>query len=282
MRVAGPDLPAVHTRAEVFARRMDRVLRQILDEAAGNIGATITSSAVTSSAGLVLVAAPPPPPGLPGPRGNGASPEDVAGIIPAWAAALQQKGLLGWLRREYAQQAYDQLVRLYRALGLDLRTLPSITILSELGSARDYLASARNRLVGVGDTLWHDARSTLVEGLSGGEGVPALSARLRTLAGLAGDRARVVARTEVIGAANAGSIDAMRASGVVASKEWIATADDRTRPDHAEADGQVVGLDEPFTVGDTQMDHPGDPDAPADEVVNCRCSLGYQTESETG
>jgi len=58
-------------------------------------------------------------------------------------------------------------------------------------------------------------------------------------------------------------------------KEWIASFDDRTRSSHSEADGQIVMANDTFFVGGSQMMFPGDPSAPAAEVVNCRCSIAY-------
>jgi uncharacterized protein with gpF-like domain len=58
-------------------------------------------------------------------------------------------------------------------------------------------------------------------------------------------------------------------------KEWIASFDDRTRSTHSEADGQIVMANDTFFVGGSQMMFPGDPSAPAAEVVNCRCSIAY-------
>lgn len=270
VRIPGPDRAALHARAEVLSRRVDRILARILRDAAAQIGAS------------VLHAAAPPPGSGYGP----ASPDDLNGILAAWLAALgpiptqrtnaTAGGLMGWLQAEYASAAEEQLRIVFTALGYDLDTLPSLTLLSEAESARAYLSAARNRLVGVGDTLWHDARATLTEGLTAGESIPDLAARITGLHEIAAARATVIARTEVIGASAAGSISAMRSTGLVATKTWLATEDDRTRPDHADADGQIVALEEAFEVGDATLDHPGDPDGPADEVIQCRCTLGYQ------
>jgi hypothetical protein len=82
-----------------------------------------------------------------------------------------------------------------------------------------------------------------------------------------------IARTEVLGSLNAGRDDQYRESGVVTGEEWLATMDDRTRDSHAEADGQTVGIDEQFTVGGVKLDYPGDPQAPPEEICQCRCYL---------
>ncbi len=225
---------------------------------------------------------------IPGQPHGPASPDDLYGILTAWLAALgplpHQRtpgatgGLMGWLQTQYAAAAEEQLRIVFTALGYDLATLPSVTLLSEADSARAYLAAARNRLVRVGDTIWHDARTELTTGLAAGEAIPTLAARITGLHEIASARAQVIARTEVLGASNGGSIAAMRSTGLVATKEWIATEDDRTRPDHLEANGQIVGLEESFTVGDAELDAPGDPNGPADEVIQCRCTCGYAVE----
>lgn len=55
-------------------------------------------------------------------------------------------------------------------------------------------------------------------------------------------------------------------------KQWDATLDGRTRPEHREADGQLRELDEPFDVGGEKMEAPG-VGGSARNVCNCRCCL---------
>lgn len=55
-------------------------------------------------------------------------------------------------------------------------------------------------------------------------------------------------------------------------KQWDATLDGRTRPAHAEADGQIRELDEDFDVGGEKMPAPGVGGSAAN-VCNCRCAL---------
>lgn len=84
-------------------------------------------------------------------------------------------------------------------------------------------------------------------------------------------RAQRISRTESTGAYNAAGLAALADEGET-EKAWIATEDARTRPSHAAADRQVVPLVEPFQVGASKLMMPGDPSAPAHEVVNCRCT----------
>jgi SPP1 gp7 family putative phage head morphogenesis protein len=84
-------------------------------------------------------------------------------------------------------------------------------------------------------------------------------------------RRELIARTETLRASNTVSHELYKAWGAP-NKEWLATMDNRVRPDHADVNGQVVPIDQPFTVGGYSMMHPHDPTAPADQVCNCRCS----------
>jgi uncharacterized protein with gpF-like domain len=68
-----------------------------------------------------------------------------------------------------------------------------------------------------------------------------------------------------------------RSLGVPLEKEWVATVDSVTRDSHREADGDTVPMEEPFIIGDerSEMMQPGDPSAPAAEVINCRCTVSF-------
>ena len=89
--------------------------------------------------------------------------------------------------------------------------------------------------------------------------------------------ARRIARTEIQGAVEGGSLAAAQAmedaGGSAHYKRWLSTTDERTRRSHSVADGQIVRLTEPFTVGGFPLMHPAFPGGPAHEVINCRCSL---------
>lgn len=90
-------------------------------------------------------------------------------------------------------------------------------------------------------------------------------------------RANRIARTELTAAVNGGQYRAhltlAAAEGVEPRKQWMATTDERTRPSHAAANGQVRDLSRPFAIGGAPLMYPGDPAGPAEETVNCRCAL---------
>lgn len=162
-----------------------------------------------------------------------------------------------------------------RSLSAVLGDLP---FLSEPLNTQQYLAQAQNRLVGIGNELWFNARTAIAEGLAAGEEIPKIAARVRDAAGVTEPRARVIARTESHGARNTVNAASVRrvsaAFGNAAAfqRRWQAAEDHRTRPTHNEADGQTVALSEPFTVGGASLDFPGDPSGPPGEIINCRCT----------
>lgn len=144
-----------------------------------------------------------------------------------------------------------------------------------------YLAEVRNRLVRTPDEVYDLIAGQMAQGVNLGESVPKLAARVDETLSVTGtprweNRATVVARTEAIGALNAGRFDAFQAMAeiedVPMEKVWLATSDSRTRETHRLADQQRVPLDAPFLVGGFPLMFPGDPSGPAQEVIQCRCT----------
>ena len=89
------------------------------------------------------------------------------------------------------------------------------------------------------------------------------------------DSAIRTARTAVTNAQNAGRMDSYVAAtkmGIEMEREWVSALDARTRPEHADADGQVVGVDEPFIVGGEKLMFPGDRSGSGWNIYNCRCT----------
>lgn len=60
--------------------------------------------------------------------------------------------------------------------------------------------------------------------------------------------------------------------GFKIKKQWISANDERTRSSHAQLDGQVVDIDEPFKINGKEAMYPGDFGYP-EEDINCRCTI---------
>lgn len=86
-------------------------------------------------------------------------------------------------------------------------------------------------------------------------------------------RARTIARTEISAAQNMAVVEAAKVSGIEFEQTWCSAEDERTRPSHQAADGQSRKDGEGFDVGGVHLARPGDPNGPANEVINCRCTL---------
>jgi len=79
-------------------------------------------------------------------------------------------------------------------------------------------------------------------------------------------KAMRVARTEVTKASAFGSKEAAKQSGVVKTKTWLSSRDDRVRDEHENLDGETVELDGVFSNG---LEYPSEP--------MCRCVLTFGT-----
>ena len=83
-------------------------------------------------------------------------------------------------------------------------------------------------------------------------------------------RARLIARTETVNAANAGSMINAKLAGAT-KKIWISARDSRVRMHHAAVNQTVIPVEDKFHVGLSLMDHPGDKAGGANECCYCRC-----------
>jgi hypothetical protein len=221
------------------------------------------------------------------------TPADLTFVRTQWAVEVQ--GMIVPLVAELFQAGALSAITSIGPQATATLTAPQLAaaVQSNVNQATvDWLQQAENRLVGFGDEAWAAARDTLLEGYSVGDGIPELTGRVQEALDVTEARAETIARTEVISASNAGSYRAAQAYGEQgpATKSWLATLDTRTRESHADADGQSVAMAENFTVGGYELEFPGDPAGPPEEVANCRCTILYdqpddqidQTGRQTG
>jgi hypothetical protein len=157
------------------------------------------------------------------------------------------------------------------------------------GPQAGYLDNARGYL-GAGDARYFglELRDRRLDGairaaMEAGRPVPA-ALRERALTRYSDrmlkHRADMIARTETLNAMRAASHDAIDQAAEVAGlpddaieRVWSDTGDGRTRPDHAAANGQTVGKNEPFIVGGEALMYPGDASLGASgaQTIACRC-----------
>jgi hypothetical protein len=144
------------------------------------------------------------------------------------------------------------------------------------------LAQTQNFLVRIPDEVYNLVFGEIVDGVNAGGSTDDIARMVdRALATTGSERwanrARVIAITEVTRAYGAGTtaagLEQSRVTGRLLQKRWRTEHDDRVRASHRAIDNVTIPLYQPFNVGGYPMLFPGDPQGPADEVVNCRCDL---------
>lgn len=129
----------------------------------------------------------------------------------------------------------------------------------------------------VNDTEKQRMQWSLQEGIEEGKTLRQIASDIQEDIGSDEVRAKRIAVTELTGSLNAGhvvSTEEAEDSGVQIAKTWVTIGDDKVRPDHEEADGQVVeGSDGLFDVGGEQAPYPGYADLSAGNRCNCRCTF---------
>lgn len=130
-----------------------------------------------------------------------------------------------------------------------------------------------DKIVGISDTTRKEIQRLIQIQLDLGNNPRDVARLIRNeMEGINASRALTIARTESIGASNAGSDEGARALNIPLRKTWQA-AFINTRSWHATASGQVRSFNSPFSVNGQQMKHPHDSSlgASADNIINCRC-----------
>lgn len=183
----------------------------------------------------------------------------------------------------------DILMDLYQDVSVDIGGSVASQLSDKKGIVSDFiklfgnsqlrylLTLAGQKIKDISNTTLAKIRLELTDGTSQGESIPELAKRLDALYvdQIIPNRSTTIARTEVVASSNYASIQAAQSSELTLTKVWLATGDHRTRPAHAEADGQEVPIDQPFNVGGEDLDYPG-ADGSAANTVNCRCTIFYR------
>ena len=154
----------------------------------------------------------------------------------------------------------------------------TVNVLFSFGISEDFLqpkflewidSFGAEMVTNVNNTTKEKLRTTLSEGIEAGESIPKLRDRVsQVMTEAKTSRAVKIARTETHNTVGAGGHETYKAANVQ-QHEWLTSIDGRERDSHASINGQIVGINQPFSNG---LMYPGDASGPAEEVVNCRCT----------
>ncbi len=134
-----------------------------------------------------------------------------------------------------------------------------------------FLSQRENKLANAPIEVWNQVKEKIETGLNEGQSITEMAREIRDeFNDIGKGRAKTIAMTETAAAYGAARQEAMDQSGVP-FKKWLTSGAANVRAAHAEANGQVVPVDEPFEVGGEALDGPGDPTGSPGNVINCHC-----------
>lgn len=196
---------------------------------------------------------------------------------------------------------YDVLVNMYKSVGPQWAKVVSVDSIKANGQLgfnerivelmrQYYGVDLLNDAAGMTEYTKDVIRKVLAQAAELGWSFEQIVRELRTNSELNAMRARRIARTETVTAANGAAMIYAMTSGNVMEKVWIAVRDSRTRHDHRLLNGTTLPIEQVFTINNARhgqitmmqpgvrnqgADSSGDP-VPAVEVINCRCTIAFR------
>lgn len=123
----------------------------------------------------------------------------------------------------------------------------------------------------VNDTTLKQLKREFATGFAEGNSIPQFEQRIKKVFGIAKkSRLRTIAKTEILGTVNRGTLLGYQQSGVVKGKTWITTRKATVRDIHRIMEGETVPLNRRFSNG---LMHPGDWNGPPEQIINCECTM---------
>lgn len=130
--------------------------------------------------------------------------------------------------------------------------------------------------LGQNKTALHRLQNEMAIAVTNGESQKKMVERIRNVTGQTVKQARGVAQTErtrIQSQARSDTIHEAAEMGIRVTKTW-STRMRNSRETHVALNGQTVLDGEKFiSISGAELEYPGDPNAPAAEVINCHCVL---------
>lgn len=201
--------------------------------------------------------------------GRAAGDEDLAGELAAMTVdPAEDEALSEDLREAIRSMLLTSYDHGRAQVGVPAMEWAPIGIATETENQLGELVKAANA------TTREAIREAVSKGLTGGETIADIAAKLLKLPAFSPERALLVARTEATSSLSAGSRAAYKdavGTGLRVRKQLLSARDSHVRATHLAADGQIRELDQDYTLADG--DHglgPGE-FGRVENNVNCRC-----------
>lgn len=173
---------------------------------------------------------------------------------------LGEKVIVDLIRR-YLQQSGEEAVDF---VGYDRPFVMTSELEAMIEKRNKFFAKEINR------TTFDTLKRQFAEANDNNESRDQLVKRIRGVYGdISKGRANTIARTETLVASQTGKMAGYKQANLDI-KIWVAVQDEATRDSHSSIDGEEVPIDHVFSNG---LMYPGDENGPAEEVINCRCSI---------
>lgn len=177
------------------------------------------------------------------------------------------------LVKDFQPLFMNQVRRTIRGLRGELK---SLNLDSTEDQIREFLKSRLLSLSEINTTTFDGVEEELAKTISDGidshltmdEMAKAIQESIRQVYQGRINTSKTIARTETAGVTSGVRFEVFRSSGIN-KQEWLSARDKNVRKTHAEEDGNIVPVGDPFPV--THLHYPNDEAGPADEVINCRC-----------
>lgn len=123
-------------------------------------------------------------------------------------------------------------------------------------------------------TLKTTIAGVITRGIASGQMYDEIAQNMSNASGIPKRRAMTITRTEAGRVQEQATMDAARGAkekGAEVVKQWCSILDGKTRDSHRQLDGQVLEVEEPFSIGHKKAMQPHDFGDPAEDC-NCRCT----------
>lgn len=251
-------------RTSGFEAELARAIEEAF-RAAGRRAATAYRDAASALTASAFTAAASPRP-------------DPANLVDV-AILLESAGKRSRAARRKALAAVGAEIAAETGIAWDVRSPLVAPILDGLAAILDEAASAFR------DEIAQTVADAYEAGLSVAETAAAI---VEKADGIAAYRAAAIARTDLAALANGGSLSLATAVADASDeageddypryKTWLTAGDALVRPSHVATAGQTKPLAQPFSVGGSLLQYPGDPSGNAADWINCRCTLLYSSD----